>query len=211
MKRHARRLMRISLFVVLMVSFCFGLLAEKVPPEVLQAAQNGMSDLPWGLSTKTALDNPTVNHGFQVYTASPLKLLRSTGLSSALTPTGLWRFVVVKEGQPVSLITVAEIEGQWKAVSIGGAQLALEVSKVMERWPAEQGYSHRFIRIYQARTDFIEISSSGRTVGFVPLTASRLAFGMSGAFDAAALLHSPEIMPRLQKTAVETINHLEEK
>lgn len=211
MKRHAKHLMCISLFVVLMVSFCFGLLAEKVPPEVYQAAQKGMSDLPWGLSTKTALDNPTVHHGFQVYTVSPLKLQKSTGLSSILTPTGLWRFVVVKEGQPVSLITVAEIEGQWKAVSIGGAQLAVEVNKVMERWPAKQGYNHRFIRIYQARADFIEISSNGRSIGFVPLTASRLAFGMSGEFDPAALLHGPEIMPRLQKAAVETINNLEEK
>ena len=211
MKRRVKRLMRISLFVVLTVSFCIGLLAENIPQEVLRAAQNGMNDLPWGLSSKTTLDNPTVNHGFQVYTASPLQLLRSTGLSSVLTPTGLWRFVVVKEGQPVSLVTVAAIEGQWKAVSIGGAQLALEVNKVMERWPEKQGYSHRFIRIYQARADFIEISSNGRSIGFVPLTASRMAFGMSGQFDPAALLHGPEIMPRLQKAAVETINNLEEK
>jgi hypothetical protein len=211
MKRNAKRLMCISLFVVLTVSFCLGLLAEKVPPEVFQAAREGVSNSPLGLSTKAALDNPTVHHGFQVYTVSPLKLLNSTGLSSILTPTGLWRFVVVKEGQPVSLISVAEIEGQWKAVSIGGTQLAVEVARVMERWPAEQGFSHRFTRIYQARADFIEISSNGRCIGFVPLTASRLAFGMSGEFDPAALLHSPEIMPRLQRAAVETINKIKEK
>lgn len=211
MKRLAKRLMRISLFVVLTVLFCFGLMAEKVPPEVFQAAQEGVGNSSFGLSTQASLGNPTVNHGFQVYTASPLKLLRSTSLSSVLAPTGLWRFVVEKEGQPVSLITVAEIEGQWKAVSIGGAQLAMEVKKVMERWPANQGYNHRFIRIYQARTDFIEISSNGRAIGFVPLTASRMAFGMSGAFDPASLLHGREIMPRLQKAAVETINKIEEK
>ncbi len=211
MKRHAKRLMRISLFVVLTVSFCFGLLAEKVPPEVFQAAQQGVGNSTFGLSTQASLGNPTVNHGFQVYTTSPVKLLKSTGLSAILTPTGLWRFVVEKEGQPVSLITVAEIEGQWKAVSIGGARLAMEVKKVMERWPANQGYSHRFIRIYQARADFIEISNNKRSIGFVPLTASRMAFGMSGAFDPSALLHGREIMPRLQKAAVETINNLEEK
>ena len=211
MKRLVKRLMRISLFVVLTVSFCFGLYAEKVPPEVFQAAREGLSITPLGLSTKADLDNPTVNHGFQVYTASPVNLLKSSKLSSILTPTGLWRFVVVKESQPVSLITVAQIEGQWKAVSIGGAQLAMEVKKVMERWPASQGYNHRFIRIYQARTDFIEISSNGRAVGFVPLTASRMAFGMSGEFDPAALLHGPEIMPRLHKAAVDTINKIEEK
>ena len=111
MKRLVKRLMRISLFVVLTVSFCFGLYAEKVPPEVFQAAREGLSITPLGLSTKADLDNPTVNHGFQVYTASPVNLLKSSKLSSILTPTGLWRFVVVKESQPVSLITVAQIEG----------------------------------------------------------------------------------------------------
>jgi hypothetical protein len=88
--------------------------------------------------------------------------------------------------------------------------MALEVNKVMERWPMNQGYSYRFTRIYQARADFIEISNNGQSIGFVPLTASRVAFGMSGAFDPAALLQGPEIMPRLQKSAVETINNLEE-
>jgi len=211
MKRHAKRLMRMSLVVVLMVLFCSGLFAEKVPPEVFQAAREGVSNSAFGLSTQASLDGFTVNHGFQVYTIPPLPLLKGSRLSSLLTPSGLWRFVVVKEGQPMSLITVAELNGQWKAVSIGGARLASEIDKVMERWPESQGYNHRFVRVYQARADFIEISSNGRTVGFVPLTASRLSFGMSGEFDPAALLHDPEIMPRLQKAAVETINNLEEK
>ncbi len=211
MRRHVKYLMCFSLFVVLIFSGCFGLLAETVPLEVYRAAQKGICDLPTGLSTSTALENPTVHHGFQVYTVPPLKLLKNPGLSSILAPTGLWRFVVLNQGQPVSLITVAEIDGQWRAVSIGGTQLAVEINKVMERWPTKQGYNHRFIRIYQAKADFIEISSNARSIGFVPLTASRLAFGMSGEFDPAALLHDSEIMPPLQKAAVETINNLEEK
>jgi hypothetical protein len=140
-----------------------------------------------------------------------LPLLKGSRLSSLLTPSALWRFVVIKEDQPISLITAAKLDGQWMAVSIGGVRLASEIHKVMERWSESQGYSHRFVRVYQARADFIEISSNGRAVGFVPMTASRLAFGMSGEFDPAALLRDPEIMPRLQKAAVETINNLEEK
>lgn len=221
MKTHVKKIMSFSLFVVLIFSGYFGLLAEEVPMDVFQAAQKGvcnfvnaessMENSPFGISTKAALDNARLHHGFQVYTVSPVKLLKSTGLSSHLAPTGLWRFVVVSEGQPVSLITIAQVEGQWKAVSMGGAQLANEVNKVMEKWPAKQGYNHSFIRIYQARADFIEISRNGRSIGFVPLTASRLAFGIDGGFDPAVILHDSEILSPLKKIVIEKMNNDKQK
>lgn len=211
MKLRLKNAMSVVLFVLLIFPGCFALLAEDVPQEVFQAAQEGICDFSHGIHTAASLDNLKLHHGFQVYSASPGDLLKNTGLSVSLAPSGVWRLVVLNEGKPVSLMTIDRVQGQWKAVAIGGAQLAVEVNKVMEQWPAAQGYNHRFTRIYQARTDLIEISHGKSIIGFVPLTATRQVFGMEGEFDAAALLHDSEIFPALQKTALETIANLEVK
>jgi len=202
--------MSASLFVMLIFSGGFGLIAEEVPAEVLQAAQKGISDLPGDFLSKTSQESPVLKHGFQVFTLPRVSMLENSGLSSVLTPTGMWRFVVAQEGQPLSLITIDNIQGEWKAVAFGGAQLAAEMSKVMEQWPAEQGYNHRFARIYNAKADLVEISKGDRILGFVPLTASRLAFGIIGDFEPAALLHDSEILPLVKKATVDNNVNREE-
>jgi hypothetical protein len=219
MKGHVKRLMSLSLFMVLIFSGVSGLLAEEaVPVEVLQAAREGIGDfagagsaLPDSLFSvsKAALDNAGLNHGFRVFTVPPAALVKSSDLASIIAPTGMWRFVVVLEGKPVSLITVARVGDGWKAVSLGGVQLAEEVNKIMERWPAQSGYSHRFIRIYQARADFMEISRNGRSIGFVPLTASRVAFEMGGEFDAGVILPDSEILNPLQEIVSGKMSNIE--
>ena len=218
MKVHVKRIMSLSLFVVLIFSGCFGLLAEQAPLEVLQAARKGISDFRNAEScaagshfsvSKASLDHAVLHQGFRVYTVPPVKLVNSSSLESIITPTGLWRFVVAAEGQPVSFITVAQVQGKWTAVSLGGAWLAAEVNKVMERWPAQKGYSHRFVRIYQARADFIEISRDGQSIGFVPLAASRVAFGIIGEFDPGAILHTSEILKPLQEIVSEKMRRIE--
>lgn len=217
MKIHVKRLMSLSLFVFLIFSAYSGLLAEKVPPlEVVRAAQAGICDFAGAelapgksiaASDKGMPVDPALHHGFQVYTVTPPELMnvKSSGLTSIISPTGLWRFVVLAGSQPVSLLTVAQVDGAWKAVSIGGAQLAGEVNRVIEKWPAKSGYSHRFLRIYQARTDFIEISRNGQSIGFVPLAAARVTFGITGAFDPGAVLHASEVTKPLQNIVAQTM------
>ena len=222
MNVHARRLMSLSLFFVLVFSGFMGLLAEEAPSlEIIQAARKGICDfsgmeaLPGQLSAaashKAAWDDAEVHHGFQVYTVSPVELMRGTDLTPLLTPTGLWRFVVLAEGQPVSLVTVAQVEGKWTAVSVGGAILAGEVSRVMEKWPVKDGYSHRFLRVYQARADFIEIFRDNRSIGFVPLIAARETFGITGGLDPAAVLHDSEVLKSLKHIVYQRMTGIENR
>lgn len=216
MNVHVKRLLSLGLFVVLIVSGHFSLQAEEIPPlEVVQAAQQGIATFasadpyplssPLSVSDRPGLDNATLHHGFRVYTASPPQLIKGPRLTAVITPTGMWRFVAAADGQPLALVTVVQVEGQWRAVSIGGAQLAAEVNRVIERWPSQQGYSHRFVRIYQARADLIEISRNGQSIGFVPLTASRMALSIDGQFDPAVLLSDSEVLMPLQKIVAEKI------
>ena len=220
MKERWKRLLSFSMFIFFIFSGFLGLTADEPPMEVVQAAQNGICDFvnaetsgnsPSPLSGKASLDNAVIGHGFQVYSAPPMTLVNGSGLRPIIAPMGVWRFVAVNDGNPVSLITVAKVEGNWRAVSVGGARLAAEVHQVMEQWPAQKGYSYRFIRIFQARADFIEITGSGKLTGFVPLTASRLAFGLEGTFDAGALLQESEVLTSLRGIIKERMLGLKEK
>lgn len=215
MKENAKGLMMLSLFVCLI---CFGyssVFAAEVPPEVLQVARSGICDfikaersqgsVPYDAAQVQMLEDSELGYGFQVHTVTPGHLMNGTDLDSMLTPTGLWRFVVVSEGQPGSLITVARVQGNWTAVALGGRQLAAEVQRVVEAYPAAQGYTHRFIRVFQARSDFIQVSQKGKPVGYVPLSASRLAFQMDGTFEPGFLLKSSEVVEPLRRIVRERL------
>ncbi|MCK4766604.1 MAG: hypothetical protein KAW12_30710 [Candidatus Aminicenantes bacterium] len=209
MKKLLKQLTLLSLFVILVFS---GLPAEEAPMEVVQAAQKGIANFAKvgpQLAKPAALDNTGLFYGFQVYTVDPEEFVHVSSLDGILKPTGLWRFVLAKDNQPLSLLTVARVEDSWTAVSIGAAQLAAEVKSVIERWPAEAGYDFRFIRIYQARCDFIQVSKDNRTVGLIPLAASRQTLKMDDDFDPGRVLRFSEIQVPLQGIVFEEMKRRE--
>lgn len=204
-----KRLILFSMFLLLLCPGFTGLTAEEPPDAVVRAAEKGvcaftapgksLEGAPFQRTARTGLDNAELRKGFRMFTAAPVQLMNSQGFTPAITPMEVWRFVLVNENRPTALLTVALVNGQWTAVSVGGAGLAAEVHAVMQKYPAEKGYSMRFVRIFQARADFIEITLTGKVLGFVPLTASRRAFGLEGKFDPGALLHESEILPQLKQ------------
>lgn len=209
-KQHTGRPLTVFILMVLFAGFgMYGLAVEAdAPDEAIRAAQEGLSvfmnrqalpeDVPM---TVTGNDSVLqLKQGFQMHTVPPRRLLQCKELHREVVPTGLWRFVVVKEGQPVSLLTTAMVDGKWTAVSMGGAVLAKEIGKVMERWPAEKGYTYRFLRIFQAKSDFVEISKNGKPVGMVPMTAARVALGIRGEFDPGAIMPAAEMMKDLRES-----------
>ncbi len=199
MRRHLTLMMSL---IFLLVFFCLGLAAEELPPAgAIQAAEKGIVEFPFAVPGQTGLVNAKLQNGFQVYTVSPAELMESSHISSIIVPTGMWRFVVVSNDQPAALITVQQVNGQWTAVSMGGAALAVEMSKVMEKWSKTDGYTHRFVRIYKARADFVEISRASDThePGFVPLTSSRVALGITGQFDPQTVMYNSEFIMSLKE------------
>ncbi|MCU0289072.1 MAG: hypothetical protein MUF15_22095, partial [Acidobacteria bacterium] len=122
MKRLVKPLLVFGM-LFLLIGFSMAMWAENAPsPEVIAAAQQGLADFP-GL-TGAALDQ-----GFQVYTVTPDSLMSCSDLGKASIPTGQWRFMVLGGGQPLGLLTVAQVEGRWQAVSMGGAGLATEMNR----------------------------------------------------------------------------------
>jgi len=136
-----------------------------------------------------------VDYGFEVNTVEPGDLLQGRGeLRDMIHPTGVWRFVVRNGARPVGLVTVhARDDGRWEAVSFGGAQLARELDAQMAAHADAARSNVRFVRIFQARSDLLEVVSpvDGKA-GYVPLAAARAALPIgaqaAAPTDASALM-----------------------
>lgn len=209
-----KRIFRFTLpcLIIMMMCFCFQTLPAMESPsqEILKAAETGMTaflanpDITGSKRSPIATVNGVngadmkLGAGFHIHTIAPTFNTDIEALDTLATPTGHWRFLILSGNQPVGMLTVVNIDGHWQAVSIGGAGIAEELFQVMNRWPASEGYSYRFIRIFQARSDFIEISRNNRLSGFVPLTSSRISFQLPGQFDPATMMRNSEIFPQLK-------------
>ncbi|MCP5051416.1 MAG: hypothetical protein GY940_29890 [bacterium] len=68
------------------------------------------------------------------------------------------------------MITVAEMKGKWTTVTVGGAGIAAKFQQIRETWPPAEGYEFRFIRIYGAVQDLVEVSRQGDVLGYVSLS-----------------------------------------
>jgi len=125
------------------------LLAQPAPPEVLNAASNG---LPVFLASVPA--NARESYGFpsdgdlaQARLGAPLRRhtitsaaltnrARNTAVSSLITETMLWYFPIQVNGETKALVAVDHMSDGWKAVSLGYAPLAHEWNQVARQWPA---------------------------------------------------------------------------
>jgi hypothetical protein len=183
----------IFLVFILVLHICFLLPVHAMPPEeVVSAAKKGLGsfllaiqpqDLKrMGFLNQSEVDNAKVGDGFQTYTIHPTNVLSYredvVDLSSSVIPTKEWQFLIVANGQAKSILTVDLMGNQWKAVGIGAAGLARQLGIIVQSYPSDAGYSHRFIRVFQARSDFVEISHGGSTIGMIPLISARVAMGL---------------------------------
>jgi hypothetical protein len=176
---------RVVLCMLLLVILSVSLTAVETPrADVLMAAREGLGTyLPLILSPEDlGTGKIQLGYGFAEYTVDPDRLLQEmeVPLWEKARPTGAWRFVVLFDGNPIALLTVDFMDGRWQTVGIGAAQLAEEVQSVTTSWPEESGFKHRFIRIYQANADFMEIQKDREEPRYTPLIAARVSLQIQG-------------------------------
>ncbi len=180
-------------FFLFILQIFFLLPAYSMPPEqVVNAARKGLKSflaaIPpqdlngMGFLDQSEVDNALLGEGFQVYAAHPNNVSsyakKVADSSSMVIPTNEWQFLIVTNDQARSILTVDRMQNEWKAVAVGAAGLARQLAKIVEKYPAHAGYSHKFIKVFQPRSDFVEISHQGKPVGVVPLTSGRVALGL---------------------------------
>jgi hypothetical protein len=169
--------------------------------DVVAAAQSGLAallapDLPrgratrLGFNTRLEIEQATTGEAFPVYAMQPDRLLGLSSNQDLSTLSALaltWLFIVRSGGAPRCVLTVERVGGGWAAVSIGGSELARELQAASAAWPASAGYERRFIRVYQANAEFLEVFKSGTALGSVPFVSARLAMRLAPGFDARDL------------------------
>jgi hypothetical protein len=179
---HTHRLwLRIACAAMMAAPF----LAKADNGAALQAAKRGLAqfaehqqairpgsapvDFPLDITDVSDLKQATVSHGFEVYTVDPKQLLLRGDLASLAKPTGEWRFVISLRGKPIGLATVQQVNGRYETVAYGASVLAKDVDAAMAVHGNSARSNLRFIRIYQARADLLEVDRAK----FAPLHSAR--------------------------------------
>jgi len=179
---HTHRLwLRIACAAMMAAPF----LAKADNGAALQAAKRGLAqfaehqqairpgsapvDFPLDITDVGDLKQAKVSHGFEVYTVDPKELLARGDLASLAKPTGEWRFVISLHGKPIGLATVQQVNGRYETVAYGASVLAKDVDAAMAVHGNSARSNLRFIRIYQARSDLLEVDRAK----FAPLHSAR--------------------------------------
>lgn len=122
--------------------------------------QTGNAPRIMAVSRYADLQRASIGYGFQVNLLDPRTLLSGGSLAASARASGEWRFVVMLDGQPVGLITVAQVRNHWQMVSAGASELARDVMLVVSRYAdTTPAVPLRFMRSLQGVADFIEVGS----------------------------------------------------
>lgn len=177
--------------------------AKGIPIGVFKAAQQALKEFPMikaelSRESKTSSAKISLGEFFRIYTVNPVELVEAKeaqrSFSSFIIPTFTWRVLVIVNGKPHSLLTIDKVDGEWKAVAWGAKELAKELFQLRKEWPSRE-YSLRFVRIYQARADVVQVvDREGKEKGYVPLISARVALNLSPEFDPVFTLSGKELL-----------------
>ncbi len=202
----------VAIFLVVIVP-CMAAANETPSMEVVIAAVEGLNTLlheinahdsgGFGFNSEADVAGAQLGAAFQVFTIPPDKILNYDpsipDLSSMIVPTNQWQFLIISQGNPKSLLTVDFFNDQWTTVSIGASGLAMQLSKITAAWPASAGYRCKLIKVYQAKSDLLEISFGDKLIGIIPLLSARMALGFEKKdFDPLDLQDSGNIVINLK-------------
>ncbi|MES2317609.1 MAG: hypothetical protein V4631_08955 [Pseudomonadota bacterium] len=140
----------------------------------LQRRDGTPSDFPLDIKNLRDLKQATISYGFPVYTIDPPDLLggRST-MRHMAKPVNQWRFVITLDQRAIGLATVEKNGGRYETVAYGAAVLAQDLDAAANYYGNADKSNLRFVRIYQARSDLLEVASMDGRGRFAPLHSAR--------------------------------------
>lgn len=126
--------------------------AKDVPPEVIQAAEEGlpiflsgitpevMED--FGFSNNDNLDDAVLGRPFQEYFISKTVIenySEGNNIYDVLTAPIMWYFPIMISDEIKCLLGIDKMDGNWEAVFIGYAPIAQLVALARQVWPISEG------------------------------------------------------------------------
>jgi hypothetical protein len=222
-KKHMKRpnMSRSVLLVFALLLFIPCIAASESPPyDIKKAAKEGIhiflkdgrsSNLHHlGFESQADVDSAELSEEFHIFTIRPDKLLNESAvqdIDDLVVPMTQWQFLIRVRGKARALLTVDLVNGKWVPVSIGSAGLAKQLSEISAVWPMDSGYQYRLIRVYEAQSDFIELSRRGKKIGILPLTSFLQAIkaGEKKTFDPHDLRYPKEVLTDLRPVVRENM------
>lgn len=153
---------------------------------------------PFDVKDFSELKGATLGTGFEVYSAAPQQLLAANvPLEQMVQGNGVWNFVVMVGQHPVALLEMGKVNNQWEVMGAGGSRLAQDVVAAAQTHGGKKAF--RFVRIYQATSDLLEVQDSASRARYVPLIAARESLNMLAPQGKdVALPSGQDVMPALQ-------------
>ncbi|MDD5528712.1 MAG: hypothetical protein PHX21_01625 [bacterium] len=168
---------------------------KSIPPEDLKR---------YNFSTPGELDAVVLGNPLKIYTIVPEKIANytpKTPVEKIISPTSVWLFPVISKGKTVTLLVVDSVKGQWKAVAIGNSGLAKQLNNIMKQQPLSEGYEYIFVRVFQAKADFVLLCRNEKTT-IIPLESARISLKLT-----KEKTYTPsEIIFKLQKIVRDNIS-----
>ncbi|UXI70195.1 hypothetical protein [Tahibacter amnicola] len=144
---------------------------------------NGLPpNFPLAVADISDVNRATIGVGYEELHADPHAIMAGQSLQKSARASSMWRFTVMVDDRAVGMITMVNDKGQWRVRSIGAAALANEVNAVAQS--AGKDAQLRVIRVLQATSDFVEVSSAAQKSRLVPLASARKTLGLSQALVA---------------------------
>ena len=164
--------------------------------------QNHAGSAPQGFPLDVAdvqdLKDARIAYGFPVYTIDPADLLAGRREMKAMAkPTGIWRFVITLNDQPIGLATVEQVNGKWETVAYGATVMAKDLDAAMAAYANADRSNVRVLRIYQAQSDLLEVQSA-QGVRFAPLHSARQSLLLQRKSVGDGLLDASELLEPLR-------------
>lgn len=210
MKKMTRKSIVFFSFILLISSSL--VIYANTSDKVQQAAQEGLihflGKIPvgleenYGFKTRQEFDWAFLGEPYQMYTIHPDLLINEQPIGSGfIISLEIWRFPVLSHGSIRTLLTVAKVEGEWKAVAIGGAGIASELDQLEKVYSFDRNNTKRaLLRLYQIKSDFVAIGDMTQRIEetmFAPLQSARMQLGVGE--DEGIIYSLPELVPILQQ------------
>ena len=145
----------------------------------LQRKEQAPAQFPLDIRNAGELKEARIDYGFPVNTIDPQKLLAGRETMRAMAkPVNQWRFVITRKQQAIGLATVEKINGSYQTVAYGAAVLAKDLDAAANNYGNVDKSNLRLVRIYQARSDFLEVASQDGRGRFLPLHSARQSLDM---------------------------------
>lgn len=148
------------------------------------------------------LKQAQVSYGFPVFTIDPPDMLAGRGTMQSMTKhTNSWRFVITLADRPIGMATVERNQGKFETVAYGGAVLSKDLDALARHHGNADKSNLRFVRIYQARADLLEVMGADNRARFAPMHSARQSLALKAAPDRADLLEEQDLQQPL-RTAI---------